>query len=78
MLLIAKPIRRYDKTKTGVVTADDFRQMWKEAKENLHAQLPVGGAHNGHLAPPLGTPGQYQYQYQRRQYPYRYSVHAID
>ena len=27
---------KYDKSKSGVVTADDFRAMWKEVKGNLH------------------------------------------
>ena len=25
---------KYDKSKSGVITADDFRQMWRETKEN--------------------------------------------
>ena len=51
---------KYDKSKSGVVTADDFRQMWKEVKGNLsgpssgggsvvHAQLPPQS--NPHTAP---------------------------
>ena len=28
---------KYDKSKSGVVTADDFRAMWKEVKGNLHS-----------------------------------------
>ena len=47
---------KYDKSKSGVVTADDFRQMWKEVKENLHGQ-PAGGV--GHHTNPssVSTPG---------------------
>ena len=35
---------KYDKTRSGVVTAADFRMMWKEVKENLHNS---GGAAHG-------------------------------
>lgn len=42
---------KYDKSRSGVVTADDFRQMWKEVKGNVHGPSGGGGSVHGH--PPL-------------------------
>jgi hypothetical protein len=45
---------RYDRSKTGVVTAEDFKAMWREAKETLKmtagtmaGEAPIAGASIG-------------------------------
>ena len=39
---------RYDKSKTGVLTADDFRQMWRESKAGIP---PLSHSGSGILSP---------------------------